>query len=85
MPPSVRGEGYAREPRTCPRPSGPPPAPARGDPAATHFRQNGGAVTDLQQQLGHSEIETTQIHAAAVSERRRATVLAMESWVARRG
>ena len=29
-------------------------------------------------QLGHSKLETTQIYAAAVSERRRATVLAME-------
>ena len=41
------------------------------------FLSNGGAVTDLMSQLGHTKLETTQIYAAAVSERRRATVLAM--------
>ena len=35
-------------------------------------------MTDLMTQLGHSKLETTQIYAAAVSERRRATVLAMD-------
>jgi integrase len=45
---------------------------------ATHFLQNGGAVTDLQQQLGHAELATTQIYAAAISGRRRATVMALE-------
>jgi integrase len=45
---------------------------------ATHFLEGGGSVTDLMTQLGHSKLETTQIYAAAVSERRRATVLAME-------
>ncbi|MCG3134046.1 MAG: Tyrosine recombinase XerC [Planctomycetes bacterium] len=45
---------------------------------ATHFLQNGGAVTDLQQQLGHAELVTTQIYANALSERRRATVLALD-------
>jgi hypothetical protein len=41
------------------------------------FLGNGGAVTDLMQQLGHSKLETTQIYPAAVSERRRATVMAL--------
>ena len=45
---------------------------------ATHFLEGGGSVTDLMTQLGHSKLETTQIYAASVSERRRATVLAME-------
>ncbi len=45
---------------------------------ATHFLENGGAVTDLMAQLGHSKLETTQIYASALSGRRRATVLAME-------
>jgi site-specific recombinase XerD len=45
---------------------------------ATHYLQNGGAVTDLQQQLGHTEIATTQIYAAAISGRRRATVMALD-------
>ena len=45
---------------------------------ASHFLEGGGSVTDLMTQLGHSKLETTQIYAAAVSERRRATVLGME-------
>ena len=45
---------------------------------ATHYLQNGGAVTDLQQQLGHADLATTQIYAAGLSERRRKTVMAME-------
>ena len=45
---------------------------------ATHFLEGGGSVTDLMTQLGHTKLETTQIYAASVSERRRATVLAME-------
>jgi integrase len=45
---------------------------------ATHYLQGGGAVTDLQQQLGHAELATTQIYAAAVSARRRATVMALD-------
>ncbi len=45
---------------------------------ATHFLQNGGAVTDLQQQLGHTQLSTTQIYASALSERRRATVMGLE-------
>jgi site-specific recombinase XerD len=45
---------------------------------ATHFLEGGGSVTDLMTQLGHSRLETTQIYAAAVSERRRATVMALE-------
>lgn len=36
------------------------------------------AVTELQQQLGHAELATTQIYAAAISGRRRATVMALE-------
>ena len=36
------------------------------------------SLPDLMTQLGHSKLETTQIYAAAVSERRRATVMAME-------
>jgi integrase len=45
---------------------------------ATHFLQNGGAVTDLQQQLGHAELATTQIYASALSVRRRAAVMALD-------
>ncbi len=45
---------------------------------ATHFLEGGGAVTDLQQQLGHAELATTQIYAAGLSERRRATVMALD-------
>ena len=45
---------------------------------ATHYLENGGAVSDLQMQLGHSKLETTQIYASALSERRRATVMALE-------
>ncbi len=50
---------------------------------ATHYLENGGAVTDLQMQLGHSKIETTQIYASALSERRRSTVMGMEFATAR--
>ncbi len=45
---------------------------------ATHFLQNGGAVTDLQQQLGHAELSTTQIYASALSKRRREAVMALD-------
>jgi integrase len=45
---------------------------------ATHFLGNGGAVTDLQQQLGHAELATTQIYASALSARRRAAVMALD-------
>jgi integrase len=45
---------------------------------ATHFLENGGSVTDLMQQLGHANLETTQRYAAALSERRRETVMAMD-------
>ncbi len=45
---------------------------------ATHFLEGGGAVTDLQQQLGHSELATTQRYAGMVNARRRQSVLAME-------
>lgn len=45
---------------------------------ATFFLQAGGAVTDLQQQLGHADLATTQIYAHALSERRRATVMALD-------
>lgn len=53
-------------------------SPRRANRVHAHHQQNGGAVTDLQQQLGHAELATTQIYANALSERRRATVLAME-------
>jgi site-specific recombinase XerD len=52
-------------------------AAARHSVPSSHL-QNGGAVTDLQQQLGHAELATTQIYAAAISGRRRATVMALE-------
>jgi integrase/recombinase XerD len=42
---------------------------------ATHFLEGGGAITDLQSILGHSEITTTQVYAASVDERRRDSVL----------
>jgi len=45
---------------------------------ATHFLEGGGSVTDLMTQLGHSKLETTQIYAASISGRRRATVMAMD-------
>ena len=45
---------------------------------ATHFLEGGGSVTDLMTQLGHSHLETTQIYAASISGRRRATVMAMD-------
>ncbi|MCG3136064.1 MAG: Tyrosine recombinase XerC [Planctomycetes bacterium] len=49
---------------------------------ATFFLQQGGAVTDLQQQLGHADLATTQIYAHGLSERRRATVMALDFAVA---
>lgn len=45
---------------------------------ATHFLEGGGAVTDLQQQLGHAELATTQTYAAALSGRRRSAVMALD-------
>lgn len=45
---------------------------------ATHYLEGGGAVTDLQQQLGHAALATTQIYAASLSERRRAAVMALD-------
>ena len=45
---------------------------------ATHFLEGGGAVSDLQAQLGHANLATTQRYAAAINERRRATVLALD-------
>ncbi|MCE9637840.1 MAG: site-specific integrase [Planctomycetes bacterium] len=44
---------------------------------ATFYLSGGGAVTDLQMQLGHADLSTTQRYAACLSERRRATVMAM--------
>jgi site-specific recombinase XerD len=44
---------------------------------ATHFLEGGGAVTDLQQQLGHADLATTQIYAASLSEWRRSAALVM--------
>jgi len=45
---------------------------------ATHFLTGGGAITDLQAQLGHSKITTTQRYARMIDERRRRTVLARD-------
>jgi integrase len=45
---------------------------------ATWFLSDGGSISDLQSQLGHAAVSTTQIYAAAVNERRRVTVLAMD-------
>ena len=39
---------------------------------------NSLAGTDLQQQLGHAELATTQIYASALSARRRAAVMALD-------
>jgi integrase len=50
---------------------------------ATWFLSNGGAITDLQAQLGHSDITTTQRYAALVDTRRRSTVLGMQFSAAR--
>jgi integrase len=45
---------------------------------STHFLEGGGAITDLQAQLGHSSISTTQRYAAMVDARRRATVRSLD-------
>jgi excisionase family DNA binding protein len=45
---------------------------------ATHFLEGGGSVTDLMAQLGHASLATTQIYAASLSARRRASVLALD-------
>ncbi|MCG3133079.1 MAG: Tyrosine recombinase XerC [Planctomycetes bacterium] len=45
---------------------------------ATYFLERAGAVTDLQQQLGHADLSTTQIYATGVSARRREAVMGME-------
>ncbi|MCC6450505.1 MAG: site-specific integrase [Candidatus Aureabacteria bacterium] len=45
---------------------------------ATFYLSGGGAVTDLQMQLGHADLSTTQRYAAGLSERRRATVMGMD-------
>jgi hypothetical protein len=51
----------------------------RALPTERHaYLQGGGAVTDLQQQLGHAELATTQIYASALSARRRAAVMALD-------
>ncbi len=44
---------------------------------AVHFLEGGAAVTDLQGQLGHSDLTTTQIYARMVDERRKVSVLAL--------
>ena len=45
---------------------------------STHFLEGGGAITDLQAQLGHSSITTTQRYAALVDARRKTTVLGLQ-------
>ena len=45
---------------------------------AVHALENGASVTDLQSQLGHASLATTQIYAASVNERRRAMVMALD-------
>ena len=45
---------------------------------AVHALENGASVTDLQSQLGHANLATTQIYAASVNERRRAMVMALD-------
>ena len=45
---------------------------------ATHFLEDGGVITDLQAQLGHAQVSTTQIYAALVNERRRSSVLRLD-------
>jgi integrase len=45
---------------------------------ATHFLEGGGSVTDLMSQLGHASLATTQIYAASLSARRRASVLSLD-------
>ena len=45
---------------------------------ATHFLEGGGAVTDLQAQLGHTNLATTQRYAEMLNERRRDTVLGLD-------
>ena len=44
---------------------------------ASHFLEGGGAITDLQAQLGHSKVATTQRYARMIDERRRSTVFAL--------
>lgn len=45
---------------------------------ATHFLEGGGAITDLQAQLSHSKVSTTQRYTRMVDRRRKATVLALD-------
>jgi integrase len=45
---------------------------------AGHNQHDNAGRDNLQQQLGHSELATTQIYAAAISGTRRATVMALE-------
>jgi integrase/recombinase XerD len=44
---------------------------------AVHFLEGGAAVTDLQRLLGHANLGTTQIYAASVDARARASVEAL--------
>jgi integrase len=44
---------------------------------AVHFLEGGAAVTDLQGQLGHSDLTTTQIYARMVDARRKVSVFAL--------
>ena len=45
---------------------------------AAHALEGGAAVTDLPSQLGHANLATNQIYAAAVSQRRRDMVMALD-------
>jgi len=45
---------------------------------AVHALESGAAVPDVQAQLGHASLATTQIYAASVSRRRRDMVMALD-------
>ena len=45
---------------------------------ATAYLENGAAITDLQGLLGHQSITTTQIYAAMVDKRARASLEALQ-------
>lgn len=79
-------------PREVPAPVAAAPSKERGDfgdsggtrfhalrhTFATHILAGGGAITDLQAQLSHSKVSTTQRYTRMVDERRKVTVLALD-------